>query len=254
MPSKPFCRSASEGMQSVILPPWNSGFEQTKSTRKLTFLGAVSWWARVDYASRAAKNSPQGCFSPPSLATASQLFSSTLVSVGKLCKTKSSTHFHTLNFLGGRGWITRAAHLKKPRRGFFPAGLFGGSMLFSSTLVVRYKVQIKQKLQRHNNAGVLGGRGWITQAAHLKKPRRGFFPAGLFGGSMLFSSTLVVRYKVQIKQKLQRHNNAGVLGGRGWITQAAHLKKPRRGFFPRRTIRRVDAVRIHPLGEINFVI
>ena len=44
-----------------------------------------------------------------------------------------------------------------------------------------------------------------------------FFPAGLFGGSMLFSSTLVVRYKVQIKQKLQRHNNAGVLGGRGWI-------------------------------------
>ena len=83
------------------------------------------------------------------------------VSAGKLCKTKSSTHFHTLNFFGGRGWITRAAHLKKPRRGFFPAGLFGGSMLFSSTLVVRYKVQIKQKLQRHNNAGVLGGRGWI---------------------------------------------------------------------------------------------
>ena len=34
--------------------------------------------------------------------------------------------------------------------------------------------------------------------------------------------------------------------GRGWITQAAHLKKPRRGFFPRRTIRRVDAVRIRP--------
>jgi hypothetical protein len=39
-----------------------SGFEQTKSTRKLTFLGVFSWWARVDYASRAAKNSPQGCF------------------------------------------------------------------------------------------------------------------------------------------------------------------------------------------------
>ena len=34
--------------------------------------------------------------------------------------------------------------------------------------------------------------------------------------------------------------------GRRWITQAAHLKKPRRGFFPRRTVRRVDAVRIHP--------
>ena len=34
--------------------------------------------------------------------------------------------------------------------------------------------------------------------------------------------------------------------GRGWIARAAHLKKPRRGFFPRRTVRRVDAVRIHP--------
>ena len=41
-------------------------------------------------------------------------------------------------------------------------------------------------------------------------------------------------------------SDTGVLGGRGWITQAAHLKKPRRGFFPRRTVRRVDAVRIHP--------
>ena len=30
------------------------------------------------------------------------------------------------------------------------------------------------------------------------------------------------------------------------FTRAAHLKKPRRGFFTRRTVRRVDAVRIHP--------
>ena len=41
--------------------------------------------------------------------------------------------------------------------------------------------------------------------------------------------------------------------GRGWITQAAHLKKPRRGFFPRRTVRRVDAVRIHPPSPENFL-
>ena len=52
---------------------------------------------------------------------------------------------------------------------FFPAGLFGGSMLFSSTLVVRYKVQIKQKLQRHNNAGVLGG---------AKQPKSEPLPSG----------------------------------------------------------------------------
>ena len=157
-------------------------------------------------------------------------------------------------FLGGRGWITRAALLKTARRAVFALSLATAPQLFSSTLVVRYKVQIKQKLQRHNNAGVLGGRGWITRAALLKTARRAVFALSLATAPQLFSSTLVVRYKVQIKQKLQRHNNAGVLGGRGWITQAAHLKKPRRGFFPRRTIRRVDAVRIHPLGKINFVI
>ena len=31
------------------------GSSKRNSTRKLTFLGAVSWWARVDYASRAEK-------------------------------------------------------------------------------------------------------------------------------------------------------------------------------------------------------
>ncbi len=50
----------------------------------------------------------------------------------------------------------------------------------------------------------------------------------------------------QIKQKLRYPLDTGVLGGRGWTSRAAHLKKPRRGFFTRRTVRRVDAVRIHP--------
>ncbi len=44
----------------------------------------------------------------------------------------------------------------------------------------------------------------------------------------------------------QRISTLTVFYGRGWIARAAHLKKPRRGFFPRRTVRRVDAVRIHP--------
>ena len=73
-----------------------------------------------------------------------------------------------------------------------------------------------------------------------------FLPAGLFGGSMLFESTLAAPFSRQIKQKLRYPLDTGVLGGRGWIARAAHLKKPRRGFFTRRTIRRVDAVRIHP--------
>ena len=68
-----------------------------------------------------------------------------------------------------------------------------------------------------SDTGVLGGRGWITRAAHLKKPRRGFLPAGLFGGSMLFESTLASPFSRQIKQKLRYPLDTGVLGGRGWI-------------------------------------
>ena len=37
------------------------------------------------------------------------------------------------------------------------------------------------------------------------------------------------------------------------MSQAAHLKKPHRGFFARRTIRRADAVRIHPPDEFSLV-
>ena len=37
------------------------------------------------------------------------------------------------------------------------------------------------------------------------------------------------------------------------MSRAAHLKKPRRGFFARWTIRRADAVRIHPPGEFSLV-
>ena len=44
-----------------------------------------------------------------------------------------------------------------------------------------------------------------------------FLPAGLFGGSMLFESTLAAPFARQIKQKLRYPLNTGVLGGRGWI-------------------------------------
>ena len=104
MPSKPFCRSASEGMQLVILPSWNSGFEQTKSTRKLTFLGAVSWWARVDYASRASKKAPQGLFPPAGLFGGSMLFESTRLASGKvITKQKLQYPVRILEFLVGAG-------------------------------------------------------------------------------------------------------------------------------------------------------
>ena len=95
--------------------------------------------------------------------------------------------------------------------------------------------------------GVFYGRGWITQAAHLKKPRRGFFPR-----RTVRRVDAVRIHPPSLREGYYKTetpvpgSDTGVLGGRGWTTQAAHLKKPRRGFFPRRTVRRVDAVRIHP--------
>ena len=80
---------------------------------------AVFLWARVDYASRAAKNSPPGCFCP--------FFCDGAAAVRirphenpNFLQTENRQRISTLTVFYGRGWITQAAHLKKPRRGFFP--------------------------------------------------------------------------------------------------------------------------------------
>ena len=65
-----------------------------------------SWWARVDYASRASKKAPQGPFCRRDVWRRPLLFESTLESVTSVFyKTKSPAYFRTLNFFGGRGWI-----------------------------------------------------------------------------------------------------------------------------------------------------
>ena len=110
---------------------------------------------------------------------------------------------------------------------FFPAGLFGGS----------YELRLPLFPQPLGRA--LKKRSAAPASPPCFRRRRRSAP-------LLFESTLAAPFARQIKQKLRYPLDTGVLGGRGWITRAAHLKKPRRGFFPRRTIRRVDAVRIHP--------
>ena len=112
-------------------------------------------------------------------------------------------------------------------RGFFPAGLFGGS----------YELRLPLFPQPLGRA--LKKRSAAPASPPCFRRRRRSAP-------LLFESTLASPFSKLIKQKLRYPLDTGVLGGRGWITRAAHLKKPRRGFFTRRTIRRVDAVRIHP--------
>lgn len=122
----------------------------------------------------------------------------------KHCKTKPQRILIRCGFLVGAGG------LREPRRK-------GTRVAAPSGCIVPWAARAScwpqpQQLLPVSAAG--SGRRCCTGA---------FFPAGLFGGSMLFSSTLVVHYKVQIKQKLQRHNNAGVLGGRGWIRTSSTI-------------------------------
>ena len=102
-------------------------------------------------------------------------------------------------------------------RGFFPAGLFGGSMLFESTLAVPFSRQIKQKLRYPLDTGVLGGRGWIARAALLKTAHWAVFALSSATAPQLFESALASPFSRQIKQKLRYPLDTGVLGGRGWI-------------------------------------
>ena len=92
-----------------------------------------SWWARVDYASRAAKNSLAGCFCPAGRKAPGRSCSHppAYVSLTFAQKKTASVSLHQ-RFFHGRGWITQAAHLKRPRRGLFAAGTYGGGRCCSN--------------------------------------------------------------------------------------------------------------------------
>ena len=96
---------------------------------------------------------------------------------------------------------------------FLPAGLFGGSMLFESTLAAPFSRQVKQKLRYPLDTGVLGGRGWITRAALLKTAHWAVFTLSSATAPQLFESTLAAPFSRQIKQKLRYPLDTGVLGG-----------------------------------------
>ena len=101
---------------------------------------------------------------------------------------------------------------------FLPAGLFGGSMLFESTLAVPFfKADKAETPVPGSDTGVLGGRGWIARAALLKTAHWAVFALSSATAPQLFESTFAVPFARQIKQKLRYPLDTGVLGGRGWI-------------------------------------
>ena len=144
-------------MRIAIIPKENEKSE-TFSNRKQVRIFLV-WWARVDYASRAAKNSLAGCFCPAGRKAPGRSCSHppAYVSLTFAQKKTASVSLHQ-RFFHGRGWITQAAHLKRPRRGLFAAGTYSGGRCCSNPPLRRFtNFRIKQKLQCHYNTGVLGG-------------------------------------------------------------------------------------------------
>ncbi len=75
---------------------------------------------------------------------------------------------------------------------FLPAGLFGGSMLFESTLAAPFARQIKQKLRYPLDTGVLGGRGWI-RTTEAESSRFTVCPHWPLGNTPIFSCCASVR-------------------------------------------------------------
>ena len=87
-----------------IHPHENPNFLQTENRQRISTL-AVFLWARVDYASRAAKNSPLGCFCPFFCdgAAAVRIHPPSLWE--GYYKTETPVPGSDTGVLGGRGWI-----------------------------------------------------------------------------------------------------------------------------------------------------
>ena len=118
----------------------------------------------------------------------------------------------------GREWVTQAALLKTAHRAVFAPSSATGPQLFESA---RMKTQTfcKQKTASVSlRWRSFYGRGWIARAAHLKKPRRGFFAAGTDGGGRCCSNPPACVSLLFVQKKNARvflHKRS--LGGRGWI-------------------------------------
>ena len=113
------------------------------SLRRRSFL-----WARVDYASRAAKNSPLGCFCPFFCdgAAAVRIHPPSLRE--GYYKTETPVPGSDTGVLGGRGWIARAALLKTAHLAVFALSSATAPQLFESTRSMSLGLVTKQKPQR----------------------------------------------------------------------------------------------------------
>jgi len=90
------------------------------------------------------------------------------------------------------------------RRLFLPGGTrSAGPQLFESTRLCKSDICAKENRQCISTPAVFSWARVDYASRASKKAPQGLSPAGLFGGSMLFESTLAAPFARQIKQKLQ---------------------------------------------------
>ena len=167
-------------MRIAIIPKENEKSEPFSNRKQVRIF--LVWWARVDYASRAAKNSLAGCFCPAGRKAPGRSCSHppAYVSLTFAQKKTASVSLHQ-RFFHGRGWITQAAHLKRPRRGLFAAGTYSGGP---------YELRLPIFLQPLG--GALKNRSAVPASPPCFRRRRRSAP-------LLFESTLAALYKLPDK-------------------------------------------------------
>ena len=124
-----FPPQAAVGSAAVRIHPCNPFCKTDKTETPVPIGYRSSWWARVDYASRASKKAPQGLFCPPDH------------SAGRCCsnpplkvkleipdKTKNQRIFYA-GLFGGRGWI-RTTEAESSRFTVCPHWPLGNTPIF----------------------------------------------------------------------------------------------------------------------------
>ena len=115
--------------------------------------------------------------------------------------------------------------------------------------------QIKQKLQHLYDAGVLGGRGWMSQAALLKTARWAVFALSSATAPQLFESTLESETSVFYKTKSPAYfHTLSIFGGRGWIRTTEAEKQQIYSLSPLATREHAHILFVSVAGRLAYFI
>ena len=118
-------------MRIAIIPEENEKSEPFSNRKQVRIF--LVWWARVDYASRAAKNSPLGCFCAVFCDSAAAVRIHPCVPFCKADKTETPVPGSDTGVLGGRGWI-RTTEAESSRFTVCPHWPLGNTPIFFFTV------------------------------------------------------------------------------------------------------------------------